>query len=111
MNMPSLQIPNNKQRNWIRSFPNRNKNGCHSRGKHIKVNTDSQSVARQIAGKFTLKEDKMVRYKDIAIKAMDAFRKWEVIQLQWSEKVDAEALAHLGAAPLPKEGRWVYVEM
>lgn len=42
----------------------------------IKIHTDSQLVARQITREFIPKEEKMSKYKDVAIKAMEAFKDW-----------------------------------
>ncbi|XP_031106323.1 uncharacterized protein LOC116010971 [Ipomoea triloba] len=61
----------------------------------LRLRSDSRLIIGQLSNTIEAKEDRMIRYKDIALEWLQQFDKYEMIQVPRAENTDADMLSKL----------------
>lgn len=61
----------------------------------VRIRSDSRLIVGQIPGTFEAREDRMMRYKDLALELLSSFTAFEITQLPREENLDVDMLSKL----------------
>nr|GEW22321.1 reverse transcriptase domain-containing protein [Tanacetum cinerariifolium] len=79
--------------------------------KNVQANVDSKLVANQVLGTYVAKEDKMIKYLEIAKGLVSGFKTFSISQVPWSRNRKADALSKIASTSFTHLSKQVLVDV